>query len=119
MKKNRIFACSVIIAFFCFSNMLFAGEYLITKWKPYSSKYSKYEKMRCVKATVKYIGEGSRLIENTCFQATLEDDSVCDGASGDFRSLRVENKQSLTRVVCFCENRYPVRDIIYKCKDSF
>ncbi len=117
MKKIIIGLLFFFLLSIFYSEISYAGDYIISRWKPSSSRC---EKAKSAKISIKYVGEGSRLIKNNCFRAIFEDDSTCDGASGDFNDIRIfDNGKNLTRLVCFCKNKYKIKDIIYKCKDNF
>ncbi|MBT9537471.1 MAG: hypothetical protein Q8M34_05885 [Thermodesulfovibrionales bacterium] len=120
LKRFFLMSCAAVILTFCYSEMAFGGDYVITKWRPISSKYRKAKlQKREATITIKYHGSGSRLINNNCFKAVFEDDSTCDGTYGDFKETRINSGQRITRRVYFCENKYKIKDITYTCKDSF
>lgn len=119
LKKYLLLAFTACILMLCYSGTVFGGDYIITKWRP-SSKVKitkRYKKAATI--TLKYNGGGSRLINNSCFQATFEDDSTCDGSSGDFNDTRINSGERITRKVYFCETKYLIKEITYTCKDSF
>ncbi|HBR22746.1 MAG TPA: hypothetical protein DD713_09390 [Nitrospiraceae bacterium] len=121
MFKHKLLLvfCAISMLTFCYSDTALGGDYIITKWRP-SSKVKitkRYKKAATI--TLKYNGEGSRLINNSCFRATFEDDSTCDGSSGDFNDTRINSRERITRKVYFCETKYLIKDITYACKDSF
>lgn len=119
LKKYFLLSFTACILMLCYSETVFGGDYIITKWRP-SSKVKitkRYKKAATI--TLKYNGEGSRLINNSCFRATFEDDSTCDGSSGDFNDTRINSSERITRKVYFCETKYLIKDITYECKDSF
>jgi len=120
LKKLFLMSCAVVALIFCYSETVFGGDYIITKWRPISHK-NKRAKLQKREATItlKYTGGGSRLINNNCFKAVFEDESTCDGTYGDFKDTRIDSGQRITRRVYFCENKYKIKEITYTCKDSF
>jgi len=114
-QRFSLALCAVCVLTFCFSEIANAGDYVITKWRP----ASKVRKSRAATITIKYNGGGSRLLNNSCFRATFEDDSTCDGSFGDFKDTIINAGERITRKVYFCENKYLIKNIIYTCKDSF
>ena len=120
LKRFFLMSCAACILTFCYSDTALGGDYIITKWRPISSKHkmAKLQKREAT-ITIKYQGSGSRLINNNCFRAVFEDDSTCDGTYGDFKDTRINSEQRITRRVYFCENKYKIKEITYECKDSF
>ena len=95
-----------------YSGTVFGGDYIITKWRPISSKHKRAKlQKREATITIKYQGSGSRLINNSCFKAVFEDDSECDGTYGDFKDTRIDSGRRITRRVYFCENKYKIKEI--------
>lgn len=116
---KRGFLCLVLSAvlLYVFCSNAEGGEVIVAKWRS-SSKTCNGFKGALI--TVRYNGEGSRLISNGCFAATFQDGSTCDGSGGDFDDIRVSGRTSdVSRRVCFCENPYGIRAVEYRCQDSF
>jgi len=120
LKRFFLVSCAAALLTFCYSEMAFGGDYIITKWRPVSSKHKKAKlQKREATISIKYLGSGSRSVNNNCFRAFFEDDSMCDGTYGDFKDTRINSGQQITRRVSFCDNKYKIKDITYTCKDSF
>lgn len=120
LKKYFLLPFTACILILCYSETAFGGDYIITKWRPISSKrkMAKLQKREAT-ITIKYHGSGSRFINNNCFRAFFEDDSTCDGTYGDFKDTRIDSGRRITRRVYFCENKYKIKEITYVCKDTF
>ncbi|HBG92072.1 MAG: hypothetical protein A3J81_01880 [Nitrospirae bacterium RIFOXYB2_FULL_43_5] len=120
LKKYFLLSFTACILMLFYSGTVFGGDYIITKWRPISSKHKRAKlQKREATITIKYQGSGSRLINNSCFKAVFEDDSECDGTYGDFKDTRIDSGRRITRRVYFCENKYKIKEITYTCKDSF
>jgi len=93
-----------------------AGDVVVTKW---SASSKQCHGAKGANATVKYLGEGSKLINNGCFRAVFPDGSYCEGSGGDFDDIRIaDDGRETTRAVCFCRSSYRIRELYYRCQDS-
>ncbi|GAB4486137.1 MAG: hypothetical protein OHK006_13510 [Thermodesulfovibrionales bacterium] len=117
MGKNAFFCAGIVLLMFgVAARNAGAGDVVITKWNP-SSKQCHGN--RGANVTVRYLGEGSKLVSNGCFRAVFPDNSYCEGSDGDFDDIRVtDNGKETTRAVCFCRSSYRIREIVYRCQDS-
>lgn len=93
-----------------------AGDVVVTKW---SASSKQCHGAKGATATVRYLGEGSKLISNGCFRAVFPDSTYCEGSEGDFDDIRISDDGSeTTRAVCFCRSSYKISEIYYRCQDG-